>query len=107
VAYNSLAYSSGAVSSFFLNKYWTFRRTHRPTWRELRRFIVSVLLELLYSNILLWLAGKALQPFILNITLWANASKLIAVVIGVFLSYSLMRLWTFAGGPQNRVKKDS
>ena len=26
VIYNSIAYSSGAVSSFFLNKYWTFGR---------------------------------------------------------------------------------
>ncbi len=32
VVYNSVAYTSGAVSSFFLNKYWTFRRKQRTTW---------------------------------------------------------------------------
>jgi putative flippase GtrA len=26
VVYNSVAYTSGALSSFFLNKYWTFGR---------------------------------------------------------------------------------
>ena len=105
VLYNSLAYTSGAVSSFFLNKYWTFRRKQRVTSRELVRFAISLLLEVIYSSVLIWLAGKALQPFIVNPTLWGNASKLIAVVIGTVISYSFMRFWTFAGGPQG--KEDS
>ncbi len=96
VAYNSVAYSCGAVSSFCLNKYWTFRRTQRPTGRELRRFVISMVLELIYSNVLVWLAGKVLQPFIPNPTLWGNAAKLVAVVCGVMISYSLMRFWTFS-----------
>lgn len=105
VVYNSVAYSCGALSSFFLNKYWTFRRTQRPTAREVVRFVISVLLEVLYSNVLIWLAGKTLQPFITNITLWGNASKLVAVVIGALLSYCLMRFWTFASGSNERPKK--
>ncbi len=105
VLYNSLAYTSGAVSSFFLNKYWTFRRMQRVTSRELVRFAISLLLEVIYSSVLIWLAGKALQPLIVNPTLWGNASKLIAVAIGTVISYSFMRFWTFAGGPQE--KEDS
>lgn len=96
MAYNSVAYTCGAVSSFLLNKYWTFRHTHKATWQELRRFTLSLLLEVLYSNGLIWLAGKALQPFIPNITLWGNASKLVAIIIGTVLSYLLMRFWIFA-----------
>jgi len=71
VVYNSVAYTSGAVSSFFLNKYWTFRRRQRPTWREVVRFAMSLCFEILYSSGLVWLAGKALQPVITNPTLWA------------------------------------
>lgn len=97
VVYNSLAYCSGSISSFFLNKYWTFRRMQRPTAGEIMRFVGSALLELLYNNGLIWLAGRVLQPFITNITLWGNAAKLVAVVSGAVLSYSLMRFWTFAG----------
>lgn len=63
----------------------------------MRRFVISILLELVYSNVLIWLAGKALQPFIANTTLWGNAAKLVAIVGGTVLSYSLMRFWTFAG----------
>ena len=97
VVYNSVAYSSGAVTSFFLNKYWTFRHKRRTTRREVVRFAIVLALEILYSNGLVWLAGKALQPLITNVTLWGNASKLLAVAGGAVLSYTFMRFWTFAG----------
>jgi putative flippase GtrA len=102
VVENSVAYASGAVSSFFLNKYWTFRRRQRPTRREGGRFLLSVALELVSSNGLLWLAGMALSPFIANVTVWGNASKLLAVAVGAVLSYLLMRFWIFASGTQDR-----
>ncbi|BCL77597.1 DUF2156 domain-containing protein [Ktedonobacteria bacterium brp13] len=105
VGYNSLAYMSGAVSSFFCNKYWTFRRVQRTNRREVRRFAISLLLEILYSNGLIWLAGKALHPWIGNITLWGNVSKLVAVVVGTMSSYLVMRFWTFASAAQDRPKE--
>ncbi len=106
VVYNSIAYVGGAASSFFLNKYWTFRHTQRTTTKEVRRFVSSILLELIYSNAFIWFAGKALQPFIENATLWGNAVKLVAIVSGVVLSYSLMRFWTFAGLSKGDRKTD-
>jgi len=102
VVYNSIAYTSGAASSFFLNKYWTFRRKQRPTWREVRRFTISLCCEVLYSGGLVWLAGKALQPVIANATLWGNASKLLAVAGSTVISYACMRFWIFASGPRHR-----
>lgn len=105
VVYNSLAYSSGAVTSFFLNKYWTFRHKQKTTRREVVRFMIILLLEILYSNGLLWLAGKALQPWIANPTLWGNAAKLVAVVGGTITSYLFMRFWIFTGGSQDQAKK--
>src|ERR1700730_11526532 len=66
VLYNSVAYSSGAVTSFFLNKYWTFGHKRRTTRREVVRFSIILALEILYSNSLVWLAGKAVEPVIGN-----------------------------------------
>ena len=105
VVYNSVAYSGGAVTSFFLNKYWTFGHKQRTTRREVVRFVIVLALEILYSNGLVWLAGKALQPLITNGTLWGNASKLLAVAGGAVLSYTFMRFWTFAGRSQDRAKQ--
>jgi putative flippase GtrA len=105
VVYNSFAYSSGAITSFFLNKYWTFRQKQRTTWREVIRFVAVLLVEVLYSNVLIWLAGKALQPVIANPTLWGNASKLVAVVVGAIITYLFMRFWTFASSPQHKAKE--
>ena len=61
---------------------WTFRRKHPPTAREVVRFVIILALEILYSNGPVWLAGKMLQPWIANPTLWGNASKLVAVAVG-------------------------
>jgi len=105
VVYNSFAYSSGAVSSFFLNKYWTFRHKQRTTRREVVRFAIILLFEVLYSNGLVWLAGKALQPVIANPMIWGNTSKLLAVAVGAVITYIFMRFWTFASGPQNQAKQ--
>ena len=105
VVYNSVAYSGGAVTSFFLNKYWTFGHKRRTTRREVVRFAIILALEILYSNGLVWLAGKALQPLITNPTLWGNASKLVAVACGAVLSYAFMRFWTFAGRSQDQPKQ--
>ncbi|HZU00146.1 MAG TPA: GtrA family protein [Ktedonobacteraceae bacterium] len=105
VLYNSVAYASGALTSFFLNKYWTFRHKQKTTRREVVRFMIILLLEILYSNGLLWLAGRALQPLIANPTLWGNAAKLVAVVGGTITSYLFMRFWIFAGGSQDQAKK--
>jgi len=105
VGCNSVAYASGAVSSFFLNKYWTFRHKQGMTRRELVCFAISLSLEILYSNGLVWLAGKALQPLIANAMLWANASKIVAVVVGAVISYLFMRFWIFASGSQDQPKK--
>ena len=102
VIYNSLAYTGGAASSFFLNKYWTFGRKQRPTSKEVGRFVISMSLELLWSNGLVWLIGNALHPFLANAMVWGNASKLLAVAANTILSYLIMRFWVFASGSRHR-----
>jgi putative flippase GtrA len=102
VVYNALAYTGGAASSFFLNKYWTFGRKQRPTSKEVGRFVISVFLELLSSNGLVWLIGNALHSCITNVMVWGNASKLLAVAGNAVLSYLIMRFWIFASGSHAR-----
>ena len=100
LAYNALAYGSGAVNSFLLNKYWTFGSRQKATRTELIRFTLTTLCGMGWSSTILWLVGTLLHPFVGNATLWANASKGVAIAGTILISYLGMRLWVF-------VRKDS
>ncbi len=106
VVYNSFAYAGGGITSFFLNKYWTFRQRQRTTRRVVLRFAALLACEILYSNLLVWLAGKLLHPLISNPILWGNASKLLAVAGSAILSYIGMRFWAFANHSHDLPKQE-
>jgi len=93
--FSAIAYSIGAVNSFLLNKYWTFGYRKRTSWREVARFVVTTLLGIGWSSIILWLASNALQPILINPTIWANTSKVIAICGTVMINYLGMSLWVF------------
>ena len=100
LAYNSLAYSIGAVNSFLLNKYWTFGQRQRTTRKEVVRFVLTTLCGIGWSSIILWLASNLLHPFLVNTTIWANASKVLAIGGTALISYLGMRLWVFVSKGQ-------
>jgi putative flippase GtrA len=95
LAYNSLAYSLGAINSFLLNKYWTFASQQKVTRGELSRFTLIMLCGIGWSSAILWLASSLLHPFLVNATVWANASKVVAIAGTALISYLGMRLWVF------------
>ena len=100
LTYNAIAYSLGAVNSFLLNKYWTFRQWQKTGRSEVTRFILTTLSGITWSSLILWLASLVLHPVLLNPTLWANVSKGFAVVGTSLISYLGMRLWVFVHPPQ-------
>jgi putative flippase GtrA len=100
LAYNSLAFSMGAVNSFLLNKYWTFGYRQRTTRRELVRFTLTTLCGIGWSTLILWLASRILHPLLVNTTMWANASKVFAIVGTALISYLGMYLWVFVSKAQ-------
>ncbi len=95
LVYNSLAYSLGAINSFLLNKYWTFGYRQKMTRRELARFTLITLYGSGWSGVILWLASTFFHPFLVNVTVWANASKVVAIAGTALISYLGMRLWVF------------
>jgi putative flippase GtrA len=105
LVYNSLAYSLGGVNSFLLNKYWTFGQRQRTTSRELVRFTLTTICGIGWSNSILWLASTVLHPFLVNPTVWANASKILAIVGTALISYVGMRLWVFVSKAQKEQRR--
>jgi putative flippase GtrA len=95
LAFNSLAYSIGAINSFLLNKYWTFGQKQRTTRAELARFTLVTMCGIAWSGAILWLASRVLRSFLFNATVWANLSKLVAIAGTALISYLGMRLWVF------------
>lgn len=93
--YNVTAYGFGALNSFLLNKYWTFKHKRRITWGELVRFTSTTLLGMVGNTALFWLASCMPHTFITNTVIWTNVSKVLAIFISALISYLGMRLWVF------------
>jgi putative flippase GtrA len=100
LVYNSLAYLTGAVNSFFVNKYWTFSNGEKTNWGQVLRFAVTTLCGVACNNIILWLVSTYIHPLIANASLWANTSKIIAIGGTVLISFVGMRLWVFVNHSQ-------
>ena len=94
--FNSIAFVLGAINSFLLNKYWTFRRKRTIRGSELLRFTVINMIGILCNDAIIWLVARLLHPSITNPLLWANSAKLCAVLVTCFVTYFGMRLWVFA-----------
>jgi putative flippase GtrA len=103
--YNVVAYTLGAINSYILNKYWTFRRHQVMMSGEVLRFIIVNMIGILCNSLILWSTARLLHPFIANTLLWANISKVIAILGTAIISYTGMRLWVFAYVPVNNEKK--
>ena len=101
--FNSLAYGTGAINSFLLNKYWTFGSRQHTTWREVSRFVVTTMLGVGCNDLLLRWANKLVAPLIEYSPLWVNVAKIVAIAGTVFISYLGMRLWVFTNRSQMRL----
>lgn len=92
---NTIAYACGALNSFFFNRYWTFQREGPPKAHEGMRFLLITLATIVCNDLILWFMGNILHPANLNVTLWANISKVAAIGGTILISYLGMRLWVF------------
>src|SRR5215467_6473378 len=59
--FNTIAYTCGALNSFALNKYWTFRREGPPNAREAARFLLTTLAAIACNDLILWFMGNILH----------------------------------------------
>ncbi len=93
--YNSIAYIFGALNSFALNKYWTFKHKQAISSSELLRFAFVNIVGILCNDLIIWSVANFLRPFVANTLLWANVSKGCAIIGTATISYFGMRLLVF------------
>lgn len=95
IALNSLAYFTGALNSFFLNKLWTFRQRSSATGGQVMRFVMVTSLGIICNDAFLWLATAILTSLSLQSFLWVNVAKVSAIAGSVMVSYMGMRFSVF------------
>jgi putative flippase GtrA len=100
LVYNTLAFTFGAMNSFFLNKHWTFKLKRTVNSGEVLRFAIMTFMSIACNDIIVWLTAKLLHPLISNTIVWANVSKLSAIIVTFLISYFGMRLWVFTIAPK-------
>ncbi|APC09553.1 GtrA family protein [Neomoorella thermoacetica] len=83
-----LSYSAGVVNSFFFNRKWTFRVTHKTSALEVIKFITVNGLSLLLSSGLLFILHD-----VTHLQLWL--SKFSATGGGIVVNFLGSRLWVF------------
>lgn len=93
--YNSLAYAFGALNSFLLNRYWTFRQRGSTNLREVVRFVLTTLAGIVCNDLILWALSPVLLSAPFNPTIATNIAKMLAIGGTVLISYLGMRLWVF------------
>ncbi|HXR65290.1 MAG TPA: glycosyltransferase family 39 protein, partial [Ktedonobacteraceae bacterium] len=97
---NSLAYATGSLNSFLLNRYWTFRCHGHANRREVTRFAVTTLAGIVCNDLILYLLNSIQHPSQFSPTLWTNITKIVAIGGTVLVSYLGMRLWVFVQSSQ-------
>jgi putative flippase GtrA len=92
-----LSYSVGIVNSFFLNRKWTFRVTHKTNVLEIAKFIFVNGLSLLVSSGLLFILYD-----VYHLNLWL--SKFVTIGGGSVVNFMGSRLWVFTENQKQGVK---
>ncbi|MEQ8174229.1 MAG: GtrA family protein [Syntrophomonadaceae bacterium] len=83
-----LAYSTGVVNSFFMNRRWTFKVEGKTSWGEMSSFLLVNLSSLLLSSLLLFILYDAC-----HVPLWL--SKLAATGLCMLVNFTASRRWVF------------
>ena len=90
---NMIALTVAATSSFFMNRYWTFRHRGRTNLRrEYTLFFLLNLVGLAISLVCVWLVRYG---FALEGLLWLNAAKGLGLVLGMAFRFTTYRRWVF------------
>jgi putative flippase GtrA len=101
LVYTAIAYGTGAINSFLLNKYWTFRNKSPLTWSQIVKFMATTVLGMFSNTTLVWLLSLVPHPFLANTLVWTNISKVLALAISAFVSFAGTSLWVFDRGEKH------
>ena len=86
LAIYSLAFLSGGVSNYFLNRIWTFRSTGHAVHEGAKFLTVSVI-----AMVVGWIASAIVAPWFGH----GHRTWLIGTLAGIFVNFFVNKYWTF------------
>jgi putative flippase GtrA len=87
-----------ATSSYFMNRYWTFRhRARTGIGREYSLFFVLNGVGLLIALACIWLV---MGPLDRQGVLWFNVAQVAGLVIGMLFRFTTYKRWVFLAQPE-------
>jgi putative flippase GtrA len=94
---NSISFSCAVVNSYFLNRYWTFRKVKkkRAAVQFFKFFIISIGGILINSGIVYFGTTFVAAPFNFSSVAWVNIIKIFAVVVSLVWNFAGYKIWVF------------
>lgn len=96
IVFNSISFSAAVINSYFMNKYWTFKKQEAGTSeknddsKQFAQFVIISIIGISLNDVAVYAVSTFIPPmFNLSGKIWVNAAKLIATAISM--------AWNFIG----------
>ncbi|PKL72188.1 hypothetical protein CVV26_02660 [Candidatus Kuenenbacteria bacterium HGW-Kuenenbacteria-1] len=90
---NFIAFSLATVNSYFLNKFWVFKKKELSSFSNF--FLISLISCVINTSIVYSVATFVSPFFGVSQLLWINIAKLLAIFISLFCNFFGYKFWVF------------
>jgi putative flippase GtrA len=90
---NFIAFSLATINSYFLNKFWTFKKKESSSF--LKFFLISLIGCAINTSIVYYIATFVSPFFNVSQLLWVNIAKLLAILISMCWNFIGYKFWVF------------
>lgn len=94
VLFNLVSFSLAVINSYFLNKFWTFKKQGRSNLAELFSFLAVSIVANLINTTLVFL-GTTFLKHVVSDYLWLNFIKFIAILISTIFNFLGYKFFVF------------
>lgn len=104
--YSICAYGTGAINSYLLNKWWTFRQKEGSGNSNFGRFVIVNAIGIFCNSMIIWCFMEMVPHLVAGTFLYANISKASALLCSALVSYAGMRWWVFTSSTSNKKEQN-
>jgi putative flippase GtrA len=94
---NFISFSLATINSYFLNKFWTFRKDSKEKIKiQFLKFFLISLIGVAINTGIVYILATFIPPFFdFSQLLWVNIAKCLAVAISLYWNFIGYKFWVF------------